>query len=142
MAFLGVAAVIPSIIGIAGGAIDKVIDHYLPDAQKAAEFKLEVYKSLQASDLAQIDVNKTEAASSSVFVAGWRPFIGWVCGGALAYQYIFLPISIYVATLINEKYATVLLNAPKLDDNLWQLLIAMLGMGALRSFDKYQGTSK
>lgn len=141
MAFLGVGGV-ASIIGVAGDAIGKVVEHYFPDPQKAAEFKLEIYKSLQASDLAQIDVNKAEASNSSVFVAGWRPFIGWVCGGALAYQYILLPISIYVATMFNEKYATVLLNAPKLDDNLWQLLIAMLGMGALRSFDKYQGTTK
>lgn len=141
MTFLGVAG-IGSVIGIAGDAIGKVVEHYFPDPQKAAEFKLEIYKSLQASDLAQISVNQAEASSSSIFVAGWRPFIGWVCGAALAYQYVFLPISIYVATLFNEKYATVLLNAPKLDDNLWQLLIAMLGMGALRSFDKYQGTAK
>lgn len=141
MTFLG-APLAASVVGIAGEAIGKLVDHYFPDAQKAAEFKLEVYKSLQASDLAQIAVNQTEAASSDRFVAGWRPFIGWVCGGALAYQYIFLPFSIYVATMFNEHYATVLLNAPKLDDNLWQLLIAMLGMGALRSFDKYQGVAK
>lgn len=141
MAFLGVGGV-ASIIGVAGDAIGKVVDHYFPDPQKAAEFKLEIYKSLQSSDLAQIAVNQAEAANSSVFVAGWRPFIGWVCGGALAYQYVVLPISIYVATLVNEKYATIFLNAPKLDDNLWQLLVAMLGMGALRSFDKYQGTAK
>lgn len=141
MAFLGVGGV-ASIIGIAGEAVGKLVDHYFPDAQKAAEFKLEVYKSLQASDLAQIAVNQAEASSSNMFVAGWRPFIGWVCGSSLAYQYVFLPISIYVATLVNERYATILLNAPKLDDNLWQLLIAMLGMGALRSFDKYQGVTK
>lgn len=141
MAFLGAAAV-TSIVGVAGDAVGKVVDHFFPDPQRAAEFKLEIYKSLQSSDLAQIAVNQTEAANSSVFVSGWRPFIGWVCGGALAYQYVFLPISIFVATLINEKFATVFLNAPKLDDNLWQLLIAMLGMGALRSFDKYQGTAR
>lgn len=141
MAFLGVGGV-ASIIGVAGDAIGKVVDHYFPDPQKAAEFKLEIYKSLQSSDLAQIAVNQAEASNSNIFVAGWRPFIGWVCGGALAYQYVVLPISIYIATLVNEKYATVFLNAPKLDDNLWQLLVAMLGMGALRSFDKYQGTAK
>lgn len=141
MAFLGVGGV-ASILGIAGDAVGKVVDHYFPDPQKAAEFKLEIYKSLQASDLAQIDVNKSEASSSSIFVAGWRPFIGWVCGVSLAYQYVALPISIYIATLVNEHYATVLLNAPKLDDNLWQLLLGMLGMGALRSFDKFQGTAK
>lgn len=142
MAFLGGLPLVGSIIGVAADSIGKVVDHYFPDPQKAAEFKLEIYKSLQSSDLAQIDVNKAEAASSSVFVAGWRPFIGWVCGGALAYQYVVLPISIYVATIFNEKYATVFLNAPKLDDNLWQLLVAMLGMGALRSFDKYQGVAR
>lgn len=141
MAFLGIPAV-ASLVGVAGDAIGKVVDHYFPDPQKAAEFKLEIYKSLQESDLAQIDVNKAEASSSSIFVAGWRPFIGWICGGSLAYQYVLLPISIFAATLVNEKYATVLLNAPKLDDNLWQLLIGMLGMGALRSFDKYNGVAR
>lgn len=140
MAFLGVGAV-TSLVGIAGDAIGKIADHYFPDPQKAAEFKLDIYKTLQASDLAQIDVNKAEAANTSIFVSGWRPFIGWVCGGALAYQYVVLPISIFAATIANEKYATVLLNAPKLDDNLWQLLIAMLGMGALRSADKFLGTA-
>lgn len=131
-----VAPGIGPIIDIVG----KVIDRVIPDptaAQKAKDALTST--ALQAdisSMMAQIDVNKAEAQNSSIFVAGWRPAIGWICAGALGYQYLFSPILWWAATSF-EWHVTA---PPKLDDVLWQLLFGMLGMGALRSYDKVKGT--
>jgi len=118
------------------GLASKVFDKVFPDPVKAAEAKLELYKLQQsgelASMLAQTDINKAEAVSSSVFVAGWRPFIGWVCGFSLMYQYLVRPI-------ILGFYPE--LSFPGLDDNLWQLLLGMLGLGGLRTFEKTKGVA-
>jgi hypothetical protein len=86
----------------------------------------------------QLDINKTEAASSSTFVAGWRPAIGWVCAIALAYQYVIRPIAIWILLTINHPVPQL----PGLDDNLWQLMMGMLGMGGLRTYEKVAGLNK
>lgn len=136
-----IPGLVASAVGIAGNVIERITDKYFPDPAKANEFKLEAYKMLQQSDLAQLDVNKEEAKSASTFIAGWRPFIGWVCGAAMVYQFIIIPLGIFTATIINPSFATILLNAPKLDGNLWELLTAMLGMGALRTVEKFKGVA-
>lgn len=114
----------------------KVFDKVFPDPSKAAEAKLELYKLQQSGELAamlaQTETNKVEAGNSSVFVAGWRPFIGWVCGFALMYQYLVRPI-------ILGFYPELIF--PGLDDNLWQLLLGMLGLGGLRTFEKTKGVA-
>jgi Holin of 3TMs, for gene-transfer release len=131
-----------AILGIIAPILEKVLTSVIPDPQARQKAILEIYSSLQQSDLAQIDVNKAEAASNSLFTSGWRPFIGWVCGGALFYQYMFIPLGGFVASFFGDKYVTVILNAPKLDGTLWELMFGMLGMGALRSFDKIRGVAK
>lgn len=118
----------------------KVIDRILPDkaANDAAKAQLisEEFKAQAQQILGQLEVDKTEAASNSIFVAGWRPFIGWVCGSALAYQYIVSPIGQWMSSLFGHPVA-----APVLDiGQLMTLLLSMLGMGVLRSYDKAQGT--
>lgn len=118
----------------------KIIDRVLPDkaandAAKAQLLSAEFQAQAQAV-LGQIEVDKAEAASNSIFVAGWRPFIGWICGAALGYQYIFAPIGTWFAALCKHPVA-----APNLDiGQLMTLLLSMLGMGVLRSYDKAQGT--
>jgi hypothetical protein len=84
---------------------------------------------------AQLAVNEKEAQSSSLFVAGWRPAIGWVCALALAYQFILRPLGIFTAQSLGHPIAT----PPGLDDTLWQLLFGMLGLGSLRTFEKVKG---
>lgn len=114
----------------------KVFDKVFPDPVKAGEAKLELLKLQQTGELAamtaQTDINKAEATNPSVFVSGWRPFIGWVCGFALVYQYLARPLAVafYPA-----------LSFPGLDDNLWQLLLGMLGLGGLRTFEKTKGVA-
>lgn len=119
------------------------IEKIWPDPSKRAEelFKLEQLK--QQGDLAklqaevslmlgQIEINKAEAQHPSVFVAGWRPAVGWVGAFAFGYSTILEPFMRFVATLCG--YAG---DFPKLDDNLtMQILFGLLGIGALRSYDK------
>ena len=120
----------------------KVIDRVWPDPTQAAQAKLELFKLQQTGELAQItgqlEINKNEASNSSVFVAGWRPAIGWVCAFALFYQYIGKPISQAIAISIGHPLPVL----PGLDDNLWQLLLGMLGLGGLRTFEKINGVAK
>lgn len=82
---------------------------------------------------AQSDVDKVEAASSSIFVAGWRPAIGWVCASAFAFEFILRP-AIEWGFIVSGHALPV--HLPKLDDALTQLTYGMLGMGALRSIEK------
>jgi hypothetical protein len=122
----------------------KVLDKIFPDETQRAAAKLELFKAQQAGEFkemetafelskAQIDTNKIEAASEKVFVAGWRPAIGWICGVSLAYSAIIEPIARFVAAVC-FKYVGVF---PIIDSTItMQLLFALLGLGAMRSYDK------
>jgi len=118
-----------------------LINKIFPDPAQASEAKLKLLELQQNGELAimtaQTDINKTEAANSSVFVSGWRPAIGWVCALALAYQYLVRPLGGNIASLLGMTIPPL----PGLDDNLWQLMMGMLGMGGLRTFEKVQGVA-
>jgi Holin of 3TMs, for gene-transfer release len=90
----------------------------------------------------QMEINKQEAASTNWFVAGWRPFIGWVCGAAFAYTYVFLPFSQFlVFTFGNTEMINQLNLLPKLDLGVMMpVLLGMLGLGGMRSFEKSNGS--
>lgn len=134
-----------SAIDTVGGIISKV----LPDraAAAAATAQLQQMASagqlqeeliqLQAITSAQSDINKTEAANPSVFVAGPRPAVMWVCVAALGYQYLLRPLWTGIALIAGHPIPTP--GLPGLDDNLYQLLWALLGLGAMRSYDKIKG---
>lgn len=124
------------------------IEKIWPDPSKRADelFRLEQLK--QQGDLAlmkaqvdlllgQIEVNKIEAQSSSLFVSGWRPWAGWVGGVAFAYASIVEPIARFVAKVVYDYQG----NFPEINTELTiQVLLGMLGLGLMRSFDKKQGT--
>lgn len=126
-----------------------LLDRFIPDPAQKSAAALEVLKAQQAGEFrqldadlqamqAQMDVNKIEAGSSNLFVSGWRPFIGWTCGGALFSQYILRPWVQWVCVLAGHPVPVL----PGIDDQLWQLLGAMLGMGGLRTFEKIKGVTK
>jgi len=120
----------------------KVIDKLFPDPAQRDAAKLELLKLQQSGELAemtaQTEINKIEAASSSPFVAGWRPFVGWVCGFALAYAAIIEPIARFVASVYFHYSG----QFPVIDTMLTlQLLGGLLGLGTLRSFDKKNGVA-
>lgn len=124
-----------SLIKLAGDIFDRVI----PDPAKAAEAKLKLFELEQNGELAQITgqlaVNQEEAKSSSIFIAGWRPFIGWVCGVAFAVQFVAGPLGIFVAGLLGKSliFPTLAL------DQMMPVLLGMLGLGAYRTFEKVKG---
>ncbi len=128
-------------IPIIGGIlklVDKVVDKVIPDKGKAAEMKHEIAMTLVNSDLAQMEVNKEEAKHASIFVAGWRPAVGWVCVTGLAFNYIIAPLVNWGCAI---WYPEVTL--PQLDaDELTTLLYGLLGMGTLRTFEKSQGVAR
>jgi hypothetical protein len=134
-----------SVIDTVGGIISKV----LPDRAAAAAATANLNQMAAAGQLqedliqltaitsAQSDINKVEAASPSVFVAGPRPAVMWVCVAALCYQYLLRPLWTGLALISGHPVPSP--GLPGLDDNLYQLLWALLGLGAMRSFDKLKG---
>jgi len=118
-------------IDLARTAIDKI----WPDKSEAEKQALAAQVSLIQG---QLTVNTEEAKSTSMFVAGWRPFIGWVCGLALFYTYIGYPFLVWALAMWHPE-----MTAPKLgnDGMLYELLFGMLGMGGLRTFEKYKGVA-
>ncbi len=85
----------------------------------------------------QLDTNKAEAASQSVFVAGWRPFIGWVCGSGCAWNWVGLPVANFLTTLFGHPLN---LHAADLSE-MMPLLIGMLGLGGMRTYEKLNGVA-
>lgn len=133
-------------IGAIADFAGKIVDRFFPDPAAAQAAKLELLKMQQngelaalaaATDLAkaQIGVNQEEAKSASLLISGWRPSVGWVCVAALAYQYLVAPI----APWLLNAFAVHVPPLPGLDDNLWQLLFGMLGLGGLRTYEKVKG---
>lgn len=121
--------------------VNKVLD-LIPDpnakARAEAEMQSELLKYAAEQSAQQSEVNKVEAANSNVFVAGWRPAIGWTCAMAFMFMYVVAPLATWVAAFFNH-----IVPIPQFDTNaLMSLTTGMLGLGAMRSFDKKQGTSK
>lgn len=117
-------------------AVVGVLDKILPDTNAANEAKAKLLELQLSGDLnnslAQIGVNTEEAKSQNLFVAGWRPWIGWVCGMALCMQYLVRPMVQWVTALIGYPIPEL----PGIDDNLWELMLGMLGLGSLRTYEK------
>lgn len=131
------------LIGAIGGIIGQF--HTSPaDKEKWAEFQATLVAHQQdlAQQLvvAQADVDKAEAASPNMFIAGWRPFVGWVCGTGLAYGLVLQPFATFIATVAHRTLDPKQL--PTLDvATLIGLLIPMLGLGAYRTYEKTQGVA-
>lgn len=122
-------------------AVGDVLDRLLPDKEAAARARIEIETKLleaasqQASQ--QAAINQVEAGHQSIFVSGWRPFIGWVCGAGLAWAFLVGPLLTWVLPVMGM--ATVM---PVLQmEYLLELVAAMLGLGALRSFEKLKGVA-
>jgi hypothetical protein len=119
----------------------QLITRLFPDPAQAAAANLELTKMQMSGELAQItgqlDINKVEAASTSVFVSGWRPFVGWVCGLGLGYVAIVEPIARFIATMVGYTG-----NFPSIDTTItMQVLMGMLGLAGMRSYDKKNGVA-
>jgi hypothetical protein len=125
------------------GPITALLDKFIEDKDQKAKLahELATMSERHAQEIAkgQIEVNKAEASNRSAFVAGWRPFIGWTCGIALAWHFIFFPVVSFLVILSGEDIPAL----PVFDmDSLMTILLGMLGLGGLRTFEKFKGVSK
>ena len=115
----------------------RVLDKFIPDPAEKAKAEAALRDSLQQWDAQQNKINEAEAQSSSLFVAGWRPCVGWVCCAALSWTYILQPIAAFA--LAQLGYLTAL---PRLDmGEMMPILLGMLGLGGLRSWEKTKGVA-
>ena len=125
---------------IIGGIVEGVLhiaDKYIPDAAEKDKFKIEMAQLEMQSQQSQIDVNKVEAANTNVFVSGWRPFIGWCCGAAFAYHLIIQPFLAFIMAASGHVFPL-----PEFDTaTLNTTLMGLLGLGAMRTFEKVKGVS-
>ena len=111
-----------------------VINKIWPDKSAAEAAQLAAAVALVQG---QMDVNKAEAASPNAFTSGWRPAIGWVCGLALLFQYILRPMLMWFGVIAGHQWPPL----PGIDENLWQLMLGLLGLGGLRTFEKTKGVA-
>lgn len=138
---------IPAIVTALVPALGTLVDRLIPDraaAEKAkAEMEAALVKASNEAALAQVEVNKIEAAHSSVFVAGWRPAIGWVCAAAMALYYI--PMALVGTGL--WAWACIQAGAivPRPEMGIVEiigLVTSLLGMGTLRTTEKLNGVAR
>ena len=128
-----------ALIGPVTGLLDKFVEDKDQKAQLAHEIATMAEKQAQELALAQIEVNKAEAASGTIFKGGWRPFIGWVCGVAFGYHFVIQPLLVFLVALMGWSIPTL----PAFDmASLMTVLGGLLGLGSLRTFEKYKGVTK
>lgn len=137
-------AVVTSIFSVA----TKLIDRLFPDKTAAEQAKLKLVEMQMSGELAvlasetdlakgQMDINRTEAASDRLFVAGWRPSVGWICSLGLGYQFLAHPFLVWLATYNGVTVP------PNIDtEQLMILLGGMLGFGGFRTYEKLKGVAR
>ena len=128
-----------ALIAPVAGLLDKFVEDKDQKARLAHEIATMAEKYAQESALAQIEVNKTEAAHRNMWVAGWRPFIGWTCGVAMAWHFVLMPITMSIVGVLGYPLPDLM----GFDmDALMTVLLGMLGLGGLRTFEKTKGLAK
>lgn len=125
---------IPSVVKAVTGSI-KNKDERLAIEQ---QIRLAILEEATKSDLAQAKINTQEAAHKSLFVAGWRPYIGWVCGAAITWAFLLHPIVVWASNLFGVAPPQPLIAT----DNLMELVAGMLGLAGLRTWEKRVGVAR
>lgn len=135
MSWLGIGKEIADPVEAVGNALDKI----LTSDEEKAHGQAVMAEIRQKPQILQAEINKVEAQHRSVFVAGWRPAVGWMGVAGLGWHYIGHPMAAFLLQVVSPETPV-----PPLGDTseLQSLVIALLGIGAYRSFDKSRGTSK
>ena len=127
---------------IFGGDTLKTVGTVIDDLHFSGEEKEKLKLQMKEIDATlkekQLDINKAEASHRSVFVSGWRPFLGWVSGLSIGYVYLFQPILDMILQMFGVQVDWVVLDLGQL----MPLVLGMLGLGGLRSFEKAKGLTK
>ena len=130
---------IQALIGPVTGLLDKFIEDKDQKNKLAHEIATMAEKQMHEQVMGQLEVNKSEAQHRSIFVAGWRPFIGWTCGIALMAHFVLFPATDFVVAYMGYEIPPM----PAFDmDSLMTVLLGMLGLGGMRSFEKYKKLTK
>ena len=136
-------ALIPALLPALGTLIDRLIPDRAAAEKAKLEIEMQLVDSANQAAMAQVEVNKIEAGHATVFVAGWRPFIGWVCGVALALYYIpmfIIGMALWIWACLE---AGQLVPRPELGvAEIIGLVMAMLGLGGLRTLEKLNGVAR
>lgn len=136
------------LIGPIAETVNTVLKRVLPVEKigEAERLKLESEITIQLAQLdwqavaGQLQANVEEAKHESLFVAGWRPFIGWICGAAFALHFLAIPIALWGRVYFGWSLPT---SVPVFDMNtLLTVLLGMLGLGGMRTFEKMKGVNK
>lgn len=124
----------------AAEGVANIIDQFVETDDEKTAAEILKAKMMMKPSLAQIELNKVEAGHRSLFVAGWRPFIGWVCGFALMWHFILFDMF----TWITVNFFPHITELPDLTgtESLMTILMSLLGLGALRTAEKFKGKSR
>ena len=125
------------------GPVANILDKFIEDKDQKARLSHEIatmaQRHAQEQVLAQLEVNKQEASHRNLWVAGWRPFVGWTCGAAMAWHFILLPVTLFITSFVGFEIPQL----PVFDmDSLMTVLLGMLGLGGLRTFEKSKGLAR
>lgn len=130
------------------GPVMQIVNKLIPDPAQQAQFQLQLLQLQQNAEFKELDnqlalaqtqtnTNQAEAGNASLFVAGWRPFIGWICGGGLAWNFAGVPLLNAIMIIIGHP-----VNIPEADlSEMMPLLIGMLGLGSMRTYEKVNGVN-
>ena len=131
-------SLISSILPVVGNVLDKVIPDKNAKAKALREMEAALVDAHTKGMLGQLEINKVEAAHRSVFVASWRPFIGWCGGMAIAWHFLLQPITIFFLGVFELPY-----DLPVFEmESLLTIVMGILGIGGMRSFEKFKGLTK
>ena len=130
---------IEALIAPVTGLLDKFVED--KDQKNKLAHELATMADRHAQELAkgQLEINKAEASHRSIFVAGWRPFLGWILASAMGWHFIFAPVTMFVCAYLGVEIPEL----PAFDmDSLMTVLLGMLGLGGLRTAEKIKGVAK
>jgi len=126
--------IIESVVGV----VDNVLDKFVEDKNLRAKLNHELKTQVQQANLAQIDVNKAQASHPSIFVAGARPAIMWICAFGLGWQFVFQPVCSWAMAIWSPELAMPIIPT----EGLMTLTLSLLGLGGMRSFEKSKGIQR
>ena len=134
-----IAALIPKLLPIVGD----VIGRFLPEDKEAAakarrEIEAELTKHLTEIDLAQAQTNLEQAKHPSIFIAGARPAIMWICAFGLGWQFVFQPVAVWIFSVMDSDLVLPMIET----EGLMPLTLSLLGLGSMRSFEKFKGIQR
>ena len=129
---------IDQLIGPVTGLLDKFIQDKDQKARLAHEVATMAQRHAQELAKAQLEVNKAEAAHNSMFVAGWRPAVGWCCVLGMAGNFLIIPMANFSLALMEVQVSIPLIDL----ETMMPVLMGMLGLGAMRSYEKVKGVSR